>query len=594
VEERRRRVCRRGGPLLVGLLVVAGAPWAAGQSARDQIARDIDRALGQLPKGASAGVCIVEVERDAQRVAGEGGSAPRRTASDDAVGATVDRARRPLPGSAVWFARDADAPMKPASTMKLFVSAAAIDHLGVGFEFATRVYLVDGELWVIGGGDPGLGDERIAEKRGQTPMSVLQRWRDELKRRGVGAIDKIVLDDSIFDQEWRHEDWPVDQAQRWYQAPVGGINFNDNCLDVAITLTDGGVELTSVPPLPDAFIENHLRRGGPHRPLIDRRPDSDIFVLSGTAAQGGALVPISARRPGTFFGHALMRTLADGGVAVRQDVVRREIDPEAWRLLEPLAVEKTSLADVLWRSNTFSQNLFAECLLKALAAYPRQAGSLPDGRGSDPGSRQHGSLPDGRGSDPGSRQHGSLPDGRGSDPGSRQHGSLPDGRGSDPGSRQPGSLPDGRGSDTGSWPRGTQVLRRTLESLGLDMAGAVLRDGSGLSHENRVSARQMATLLARLKQHRSAALFEESLAEPRTDGTLRRRFREPQFENRLRAKTGSIAGVSTLAGYVERPDGVTLAFAILLESHGGRGKRVEEQIVRSLLADAPVAANESP
>ncbi len=507
---RRSRIlpAHRTSPLgLCAVLLAACAPWAAAQAvddARAGAARDIDRVLARLPKGADVGVCVVAV----------GGEAT----------------------PTVWHARNADAPMKPASTIKLFTSAAAIEHLGPEFEFVTRVFVVDGELWVIGGGDPGLGDERLAALRGETPMSVLHRWREALKRRGIEAIDKIVIDDSMFDQQWRHEDWPVDQAQRWYQAPVGGVNFNDNCLDVTIEMTDAGVELTCVPPLPEAFIEHRLRRGGTHRPLIDRRPDSDVFVLSGTATHGGALTPISARRPATFFGYALKKTLEDGGIAVRHDVVRRDIDAAAWQSLGPVAIDRTPLRDVLWRSNTFSQNLFAECMLKALAAYPRRTGQLPKDRSADGG----------------------------------------------------GALPAAQGS----WPDGARVMRETLESLGLDMNGAVLRDGSGLSHENRVTARQMAMLLARMKRHPAADLFIGSLAEPRTDGTLRRRFRDPQYENRLRAKTGSIAGVSALAGYVERADGVTLAFAILSEGHAGRGKQVEEQIVRALLGEAAVAANE--
>ena len=54
----------------------------------------------------------------------------------------------------VWFEHQANLPLKPASTMKLFVSAAAVEHLGPGFSFTTRVYLAGDALWVIGGGDP--------------------------------------------------------------------------------------------------------------------------------------------------------------------------------------------------------------------------------------------------------------------------------------------------------------------------------------------------------------------------------------------------------------------------------------------------------
>ncbi|RMF73238.1 MAG: hypothetical protein D6744_15870, partial [Planctomycetota bacterium] len=61
-----------------------------------------------------------------------------------------------------WIERRADEPQKPASVLKLFVTAAALDRFGPEFEYETALYLRGEELLVIGGGDPGLGDERIA------------------------------------------------------------------------------------------------------------------------------------------------------------------------------------------------------------------------------------------------------------------------------------------------------------------------------------------------------------------------------------------------------------------------------------------------
>jgi D-alanyl-D-alanine carboxypeptidase len=68
----------------------------------------------------------------------------------------------------------------------------------------------------------------------------------------VSRLSRIVLDDSIFDGVHRHPDWPDAQADRWYQAPVSGLNINDNCVDVHVTLNNGEVQLQVRPLLPDS------------------------------------------------------------------------------------------------------------------------------------------------------------------------------------------------------------------------------------------------------------------------------------------------------------------------------------------------------
>lgn len=394
-----------------------------------------------------------------------------------------------------WFEHEPHTPLKPASLMKLLVSAAALERFGPNFAFQTPLYVCGEELWVIGSGDPGLGDERIELRRGRGRYYVFDDWAAALRSSGAGRLRTLVLDDSIFDRENRHPDWPPEQASAWYQAPVGGLNFNDNCLDAQVRLQSGQVHLILSPPLPGLFVRNGLRPGEAQRIRVQRDLGSDIFKFSGTVRSSASFRPISAGRPEVFFGHALREALGQRGVEITGQVVRRSIPASRLASLMPLAVHRTTLAEVLWRCNTFSQNLFAECLLKALAAY--QFSGAPSGT-------------------------------------------------------------------PGSWEAGLVVLRNTLEGLGLDLHGAVLRDGSGLSHSNRLTADQLVRLLGIMHGHRYSHDFVESLAAAGQEGTMRNRYDEAALVGRLRGKTGTIREVSTLAGYLERSDGVLLAFAILI------------------------------
>src|SRR3954468_15644582 len=81
------------------------------------------------------------------------------------------------------YSRAADRAMIPASNMKLFVTAAALDFLGADHRFETYLALDGVDLWVIGSGDPATGDPRMAKAAGKKPTAIFDDWADTLKRR---------------------------------------------------------------------------------------------------------------------------------------------------------------------------------------------------------------------------------------------------------------------------------------------------------------------------------------------------------------------------------------------------------------------------
>jgi len=119
-----------------------------------------------------------------------------------------------------------------------------------------------------------------------------------------------------------------------------------------------------------------------------------------------------------------------------------------------------------------------------------------------------------------------------------------------------------------SWEAGTRVLRARLASLGVPLGAARIVDGSGLSRENRISARILVETL-RLGEHAFVGGPELLAALPiaAEDGTLKRRVRRAQGQ--VRAKTGSLDGVSTLAGFARTDAGQDLVFALLANGYRG-------------------------
>lgn len=114
---------------------------------------------------------------------------------------------------------------------------------------------------------------------------------------------------------------------------------------------------------------------------------------------------------------------------------------------------------------------------------------------------------------------------------------------------------------------GRAAVARALEALGLPSNGFEQVDGSGLSRDNRVSARQITALVDAVlrRDPRTAKLYLDSLAVGHESGTLDGRMKDPDLAGRVHAKTGFINGTSALSGIVDAPDGRTLVFSILVD-----------------------------
>jgi PBP4 family serine-type D-alanyl-D-alanine carboxypeptidase len=107
-----------------------------------------------------------------------------------------------------------------------------------------------------------------------------------------------------------------------------------------------------------------------------------------------------------------------------------------------------------------------------------------------------------------------------------------------------------------------------------------------VSHYNLLTAEMLVQLLVGMTRHADFRLFYDSLPIAGVDGTLRSRMKGTRAEGNLRAKTGSIGGVSSLSGYVTTSDGERLAFSILMQDFiwPSRHYRNAQDVLGALLA----------
>ena len=115
-------------------------------------------------------------------------------------------------------------------------------------------------------------------------------------------------------------------------------------------------------------------------------------------------------------------------------------------------------------------------------------------------------------------------------------------------------------SQAAGYPLNDEGVERTfhevLAGLGVDSKGLVIKDASGLSRENRVTATQVGRLLLKIRNDSRFAPLIGGLPIGGVTGTLRNRFIDtaPQAIGLVRAKTGTLNGTANLAGYVEAGD----------------------------------------
>lgn len=133
----------------------------------------------------------------------------------------------------------------------------------------------------------------------------------------------------------------------------------------------------------------------------------------------------------------------------------------------------------------------------------------------------------------------------------------------------------------GSTTAGLEVIREYGKSINLNMVDWQFEDGSGMSHENRVSSLAVSELLYKVQGEDWFNTYFTSLpVAANTDrmvgGTLRNRLKDPLTAGKVYAKTGSLTGVSTLSGYLEASSGQSYIFSVLVQNKSGTSSTIDE------------------
>jgi D-alanyl-D-alanine carboxypeptidase/D-alanyl-D-alanine-endopeptidase (penicillin-binding protein 4) len=121
-------------------------------------------------------------------------------------------------------------------------------------------------------------------------------------------------------------------------------------------------------------------------------------------------------------------------------------------------------------------------------------------------------------------------------------------------------------------------LRKRLDAWGISTASYQIVDGSGLSRRDAISAEAVLTLLERMADPAGKSPFVTGLPIAGVDGSLATRMKGTPAENNVRAKTGTMSNIRSLAGYVTTRDSEQLAFVILINNFEGTGANANDAL----------------
>ncbi|HOE63151.1 MAG TPA: D-alanyl-D-alanine carboxypeptidase/D-alanyl-D-alanine-endopeptidase [Candidatus Sumerlaeota bacterium] len=405
--------------------------------------------------------------------------------------------------------------MLPASNMKIYSGAAALDILGENFRYETRLEAIGsigengslkGHLLITGSGDPSLGSWHIKDWNGSA--ALLKSWAEELKKKGIQSVEgNIIGDGRYFTDEYYCDAWEIDDIPYWYSAGSSGLAIEENCFrftlapgkkvgDKALLTLNPGTQYVTV-------INEVITKepgSGSTGDIVWRGTDSNVIRFAGTVALDAK--PFTQRGSvwdgACYTAFLLKEALQREGIAVAGKARNIRDLPDAASIDKTPASEKILIAvhqspplsDFLPLVNKISHNFFADHLLRTI------------GR---------------------------------------------------------------RVKGQGDFKSGADAVKAWLKKIGAPNAEKlVMEDGCGLSRRDFVQPRQTCAILRYMYNKETLRkTYYESLSFGGVDGELKYRMSQPPLYRNVRAKAGYIAYTRCLSGYVKNADGEILVFSMM-------------------------------
>ena len=280
------------------------------------------------------------------------------------------------------FAQNAGAMMQPASTMKLFSTAVALDRFGPEHSFSTDVLrdgalgsdgMVNGSIYLRSDGDPSMSGRFYRDPN--LPMATLAK---AVAAAGVKHIKgDLVYDASAFDDRRIPEGWKTTYLGAAYAARVSALSLNENLVWVVVQPAGKGASVTLEPVTTTIPLRSKVRLvGGRGGRIIARRAADGGIDVSGTigSLSGPLRYSLVVDDPALFTAGALRAALQNAGITFDGTVKAGRTPAGAEKVA---GLPSPPLSEIVSQMNRESINIVAELLFRDAAR-----ASAPNGMSS--------------------------------------------------------------------------------------------------------------------------------------------------------------------------------------------------------------------
>jgi len=444
----------------------------------------------------------------------------------------------------VIFEENAEKYFIPASNMKSFTVAAAMEKLSPDFRFVTSVYApampdangtIRGDLSVYGRGDVSFS---TAFYDGDY-YKGLDALAAKIVQAGVKRIEgNLVGDESYFTGNPIPASWESDDLQWYYGAEISALPVNDNAVDLNIKPSSYNSPCV-VQVLPANTLIKIINRcvtsaaGAKREIQVEKKLEQNTIEIGGTmpTEDKGYKGYIAISRPAQLLVEMLRGLLLQKGVTItgQNKVINRKEKAvlATASSVPPVGITKLEsppFSLIAAKTMKPSQNTYTETILWTLGEQigRKQALSVAVDESSIKKLQQ-----------------------------------------------------------TSSADLGLQTVQKFLNEIGIPSDSIIQWDGSGLSRHNLITPSSAVQLYTYMSKSRYANAWRDSLTLGATDGTLKNRFKDTSAAANVRGKTGTIDQVSSLSGYVTTTAGEKLVFSILV--NGVNDVRIRQAAIDEII-----------
>lgn len=284
----------------------------------------------------------------------------------------------------VLYERNSDLVFVPASNFKILVSAASLDLLGPDYKMHTSLYMsgkvtpggtLDGDLILVGGGDPVFRQAHLAE------------MVEKVKAMGIKYIlGNVVGDDTRYDEQRLGNGWSWDYEPYYYAAQVSALNVDENIAGVMVRpgSKEGAPAVVEMASAGRYFIIRNTcvtgKAGSEKAISVDRMRGQNIIRISGTVPLDyqptGAEAAVTMEEPTLYACQIFIDMLKKEGILLRGRPVRGKKPDDAALIMTH---DSPPMSEMIRLLNKPSDNLIAECLLRNLGAELKGKGSIDAG-----------------------------------------------------------------------------------------------------------------------------------------------------------------------------------------------------------------------